>query len=94
MKNIKDIQLTENDFKLIDRALDTLPREGGSVELMEVMLENLIPKGKHGPHLEEGWLKFQQNHNKKREQEKEEIRLLQAKLITLKRLLKDDGSIK
>jgi hypothetical protein len=90
MDQLKQISLTEEDFKLIGKALDTLPSADNiSTILTEAAVDNLskgmptFAKEK----LDAQWKKFKVDEQMKRESEKEEIKILQGKLILLKRAL-------
>jgi hypothetical protein len=94
---LKDFGLTEDDFKLIQQALDFLPNSGAAGELATEMLEKLLPDIKD----RNAKLKYEQ-HKKvltaRREAEKEllieKVRVLQGKLYQVKRYLDESGALK
>jgi hypothetical protein len=92
MKNLNELQLTQNDFQLLNDGLEMLPEKGLTGEMFSDLLgammlkDNEEAKQKHETEME--------FRRKKREREaeimKEEIRILQGKLLQFKRYLKEN----
>jgi hypothetical protein len=87
--DIKNLELTENDFKLLVDGLDSLPEKGAVVDLVGAMLEGML--GDKNPETQE---KFKRDQEAKRragekakETMREEIKILQGKLLMFKRYL-------
>lgn len=87
--DIKNLELTENDFKLLIDGLDTLPERGAAGEIMGIMFEGIL--GEKGPEAKE---KAKRERDMRRRDEdvkkdalKEDIRILQGKLLMFKRYL-------
>lgn len=96
MEELKDLKLTENDFDLLVSGLEFLPNKGQSGELIGSLLESMFYEDK--PEIK---LKFEKERKdgevkKQREQKEqnEDIKILQGKLIILKRFLKQEGALK
>ena len=83
--DIKDINLSEEDFKTIFDALECLPERGAAGSILGGLMGTLIPEGK----VREEYEKRAEQMERKRQREKEilteNVRLLQGKLIMLKR---------
>ena len=94
MNSLKNVELTENDFKLIYDALEHLPAKNLGSDLMGMMLGGLMPEGEAKLKYEREIELKRQKEEQKRTQLIEEIRLLQAKLISLKRLMVENNLIK
>lgn len=95
MSELKHLNLTEKDFDLLVEGLDSLPEKGMAGELMGDLLGAMLSKDDS-----EGKNKFQLEREKKqREKEirqremKEDIKILQGKLLMLKRYLSQQGAL-
>lgn len=93
---IKDLELTEQDFKMLVEGLDALPEKGAAGEMMGALLESMI--GDKNP---EGMEKYKRDQTAKRKSEdmakeylRENIRILQGKLLTFKRWLIQQNALK
>jgi len=85
--NIKSLELTENDFKLLIDGLDCLPEKNASGELFVAIFEGKL--GDKNP----GDIKRRADEIKK-EALKDEIRILQGKLLLFKRWLIEQKALK
>ena len=95
MSELKHLNLTEKDFDLLVEGLDSLPEKGRAGELMGDLLGAMLSNDDS-----EGKNKFQLEREKKqREKEirqremKEDIKILQGKLLMLKRYLSQQGAL-
>lgn len=90
MDQLKQISLTEEDFKLIGKALEVLPSADNMSSALAEVAVGRISKDMDGfakEKIDAEWKKFKATEELKREAEKEEIKILQGKLILLKRAL-------
>lgn len=87
MNTIKDLQLTENDFKMLVDALENLPNKNMAGNMMGMLLEGIIPEGEKRDEA----IRMRKEKELREEREadllKENIRVLQGKLIQFKRYL-------
>lgn len=90
MENIKNLNLTEKDFKMLVDGLDALPNAGRSGELLFDIMSETILKG----HIGEDVKRKLDQQKKKIEHEKEmlteDAKILQGKLLMLKRYLMEN----
>ena len=92
--DIKNLELTEGDFKMLVEGLDALPERGMSGELMGMMLEGML-RDKNPEAMEK--IKREREAKKRAEEKakealKDDIRILQGKLLMFKRyLIEIDG---
>lgn len=94
--DIKNLELTEQDFQLLVDGLDALPEKGLAGDMMGDLFLGML-----GRDNEEGMEKLKREREEKRriqdmvkQQQKEEIRILQGKLLMLKRWLLQQGALK
>jgi hypothetical protein len=92
--DIKNLELTENDFKMLVEGLDALPERGMAGEMMGMLLEGMI--GDKNPEAMEKYKRTQEAKKREAERAKEvlkdDIRILQGKLLMFKRyLIEIDG---
>ena len=91
MKTLEDIKLTEKDFELLVEGLEVLPNKDVAGEMMgELLLSALKPDKKEGEGYSEFMVKREQEKlesKKKKELLIEDVRILQGKLLQLKRFL-------
>jgi hypothetical protein len=87
MNNLENLDLTEKDFDLLVQGLDALPEKGAAGEIMVGLLGAMMSKGD-----DEAKMKFESDREKERKQKEgerllltEDIRILQGKLLMLKR---------
>lgn len=94
--DIKDLELTEQDFQLLVDGLDALPEKGLAGEMMGELLAGMLTKD--NPEAMEKHKREQDAKRKKAEsaklQMKEDVRILQGKLLMLKRWLLQEGALK
>lgn len=94
--NIKDLELSEEDFKMIMDALEALPERANMSDFIgEIMIGTLA----HGDKDMESRLRAEKERRSKYRQssskvELEDIRVLQGKLIMMKRILHEEGALK
>jgi len=94
--DIKHLELTEQDFALLLEGLESLPEKGTAGEMMGMLLEGMITD--KSPEAQ-AKMKYERERRskelqKKRDDQKEDIRILQGKLIMLKRWLQTQGALK
>lgn len=96
--DIKNLELTERDFQLLVDGLDTLPDKNAMGEAMGDMILNMVAGDKKDtPEFLEHQRKRELERLKaKREKEalKEDIRILQGKLLMFKRFLIQQDALK
>lgn len=94
--NIKSLELTENDFKLLIDGLDCLPEKNASGELFGAIFEGML--GDKNPDALEKYKRERDIKRRadeiKKEALKDEIRILQGKLLLFKRWLIEDKALK
>ena len=96
MADLKQLNLTEKDFDLIVEGLDTLPEKGIAGELMGGLFEAILTKD--DPTIKDKWQIEREKRQREREVKnrmlKEDIKILQGKLLMLKRYLIEQGALK
>jgi hypothetical protein len=93
MQDLKSLNLTSDDFKLLIEGLDALPERGTIGEFMsDVIMSSLIKDDSEAKN------KMEEERNKRKEKQlieknimKENIRILQGKLLMFKRYLQDNN---
>ncbi len=99
LQNIKDLELTEEDFNMLIEGLDAIPEKGIGGLMMTGLFEALMEDkmDKNNP-LYIQRQKEKQIEEKKRQQslstKQEDITVLKSKLILLKRFLLGEGALK
>ena len=95
MSSIQQLNLTEKDFELIVDGLDCLPNKNSTGELMSGLLGSMLLKDDT-----DAKIKFEREQKErqiKADRQKqlltEEIRILQGKLLMLKRFLIEQGAL-
>lgn len=96
MKEIELLNLTEDDFRMLNEALENLPNKNTAGELMgELLISALMKDGEEG---KEKLVKEREARMKKAQKEKEliveNIRILQGKVLMLQRHLRMNGLLK
>lgn len=92
---IKHLELTERDFRLLVDALDHLPQKDVASDIMSSLLTGMLKK--EGQEMTEFERKREQEMKKKeleKEVLKEEIKILQGKLLMFKRFLIQQDALK
>lgn len=89
--DIKDITLTQDDFKLLDKALDFLPQKAFVSDLMSAMVAIVASKTPDDAHKRLGDIRKKSNPDD--DMLKDDIRILQGKLLLLKRYLMQQGAM-
>lgn len=96
LEQIKMLNLTEEDFKLIVDGLDALPEKGFAGEMMGDILVGMLGKGD-----DEAKAKMMKDREAERKKKdagkeimKENIKILQGKLLMLKRYLQENKLLK
>lgn len=95
---IKNLELTERDFQLLIDALDCLPEKGATGELMSSLFIGMMSKDKIDTPEYKEYERKKEADRKKAEREKEnlkeDIRILQGKLLLFKRFLIQQDALK
>lgn len=90
MDNIKNLNLTDKDFKMLVDGLDALPHAGRTGELLMDLMSETMLKG----HISEEAQRKMDAQKRKMEHEKEmlteDAKILQGKLLMLKRYLTEN----
>lgn len=92
--DIEQIGLTKSDFDLINEALENLPSKGASGSLMRTLMVKVLAKD--GPHKDEMEKKLADDEYRDEvamKSKMEEIRLVQGKLIQLRRSLERENKL-
>lgn len=96
MNSLKQLNLTERDFDLMVQGLDALPEKGMAGELMGDLLIGMLSKEDDS----EAKLKLKSEREqsrlkkaKEKEALTEDVKILQGKLLMLKRYLMQEGAI-
>ena len=94
-EQIKLLNLTDEDFKLMVDGLDALPERGAAGEMMGELLIGMLSKGDEE---KERQMKLERDdRRRKAEKDKESIRenvkILQGKLLILKRYLQENNAL-
>ena len=94
---IKNLELTDRDFQLLIDGLDELPNRGQAGEMMVDLFAGIMSKDADQNQISE----YERKRNVerlKREREKEslkeDIKILQGKLLMFKRFLIQEGALK
>ena len=93
LEQIKLLNLTEDDFKLLVDGLDALPQKGLAGEMMGDLLLGMISDNKSPEAVEK--MKSEREARKRKEEKAKEkqgddIKILQGKLLMLKRYLQEN----
>ncbi len=96
MEQLKKLELTEKDFQLLIDGLDALPEKGAAGSMMVDLLGSMMIKDDDAARAKfEASRKIEQD---KKERERslltEEIKILQGKLLIVKRLLQENNVLK
>lgn len=95
MTGLKQLNLTDKDFQLLIDTLDYLPEKGSTGELMADLFVNILGPNKNA---QDYAAREIEKLKKKRALEKailsEDVKMLQAKLITFKRYLQENNLLK
>ncbi len=96
---LQHLELTEKDFQMIIQGLDCLPDRGAVGEFMMDMIVGILPTRNETEEMKkERLIREREEKERKKEKEKEilkeDIRILQGKLLQLKRFLQQEGAIK
>ena len=94
--DIKSLELTESEFDLIIEGLDALPEKGAAGEILGSLFECMFLKD-NPEAFEKRQLERERKReelDRKKEQQKEDVKVLQGKLLMLKRILLQDGALK
>lgn len=94
--DIKNLELTEADFKMLVDGLDALPEKGIAGELVGVMIEGMLSD--RNPETMARYKREQETKRKAadlaKETLKDDIRILQGKLLMFKRWLIETNALK
>lgn len=94
--DIKNLELTEQDFQLLVDGLDALPEKGLAGEMLGDLFIGMLAKDT--PEAQDKIkLEREAKHKKleaSKQQMKEDVRILQGKLLMLKRWLLQAGALK
>lgn len=94
---IKNLELTEKDFQMLVDGLDALPEKGVSGEIFESLMVGLMKKDGDTKELSDFEKKrLAERAKKEREKEalREDIKILQGKLLMFKRYLIQQDALK
>lgn len=97
LEQIKLLNLTENDFKLLVDGLDVLPEKGMAGELMGDLFMGIMTDKKDSEAIEKIKLDRENKRRiaeKAKESLKDDIKILQGKLLMLKRYLQENKLLK
>lgn len=92
--DLKDITLTEEDFKLLDKALEFFPEKATINNLMEAMVVAFMSKNPEEAKRRLDDKRKKNLSNPEEDMLREDIRILQGKLLLLKRYLMQQGAMK
>jgi chaperonin cofactor prefoldin len=87
MNSIQTINLTEKDFQLLVDGLEALPERGAAGELVGDLLFGMLDKDNPNSEGRSELKKHKEKLKTERELLKDDVRVLQGKLIMLKRYL-------
>ena len=94
MEQIKHLNLTENDFKMIIDGLDALPDAGRTGAMLGDLVGTIFADKMESPEAKQNFLRQKEKLNKdfehKRDLVREDVRILQGKLLMLKRYLTEN----
>lgn len=92
MNNLESLNLTSKDFDLLVQGLDALPNKGEAADLMVSLLGGMLAKD--NDEAREKWEKSREKEKAKKEGDRllmiEEVKILQGKLLMLKRYLMEN----
>lgn len=96
IEQIKMLNLTEDDFKLLIDGLDALPEKGVAGEMVGELFMSILEDKTNA----EGMAKLKAEREKRRidaeskkQQMKEDVKILQGKLLMLKRYLQENNAL-
>ena len=89
-ENIKNLNLTEKDFKMLVDGLDALPHTGRTGELLMDIMSATILSGKIGDETKKKMDAEKRKEQTKKEMLIEDAKILQGKLLMLKRYLTEN----
>lgn len=96
MDTLQQLNLTENDFKMLVDGLDALPEKGLAGEMMGDLIVGMMTD-KSNPEAMEKVKKEREMKQAKAKKDKEtmveDIKILQGKLLMLKRYLQQQGAL-
>lgn len=94
--DIKNLELTEQDFQLLIDGLDALPEKGLAGDIVGELLIGMVCKDDPAAMDKLKWERETKRRlaEIKRTQQIDEIRILQGKLLMLKRWLLQQGALK
>jgi len=96
MEQLKQLNLTEDDFQMLIDGLDALPEKGVAGSIMMSLLTSSLFK--EDSEAKEKWDREQKAKDEKREREKiilvENAKILQGKLLMLKRHFVENNLLK
>lgn len=92
MTDLKQINLTDKEFNLIISALDQYPNQGKMASFMaDMLLGSLIKDEEKKNEYERSRKLAEEKQNREKEIMIEDIKILQAKLISLKRFMAENS---
>lgn len=87
MEQIKQLNLTEKDFQLLVDGLDALPEKGAAGSMMVDLIGAAMLKDEDRPEFERKRKAESEKRERERKNMMDDIRILQGKLLILKRHL-------
>lgn len=97
MIDIKNLDLTKKDFDMLIEGLEHLPHKSDAGEMIGDLMTAMLTNKDNKNDVEKMKREREEKYKKKKEQDHElieDIRILQGKLLTLKRYLKQEGALK
>jgi hypothetical protein len=95
MQELKHLNLTEKDFELLVEALEFLPEKGMTGELVGDLMIGMMAKDSKDQHrLLEERRRQSAKKNEGKKALREDVKILQGKLLMLKRFLVQEGALK
>lgn len=95
MEQLKQLSLTENDFKLLIEGLDALPEKDAASLMMGDLLANILIKDDlKKEEFERERMKKRVQAERNKDLMKDEVRILQGKLLLVKRYLIENNLLK
>lgn len=93
MQDLKSLNLTTDDFKLLIEGLDALPERGTAGELMgELLIASLMKDDSEAKSkMEQERKERKEKQQVEKERMQENIKILQGKLLMFKRYLQDNN---
>lgn len=93
--DIKDLELSEGDFNLLIKALDFLPESGLAGEMMASLITGMLPTDRNArSNMEAKEKARQRNREADKEFLKEECRILQGRLLVIRRKFLQEGALR